>query len=237
SCIRAARAGRADMTVLTGSLLSRRQAWPCMRALGQTVSAALADFVVGLDPLAALVVLVARVRSNFGAVQREDIAENIVASVHHDCVLEGDDIAVPAAAGTRTGRTAGAVEDDVDEMAGFGVVAEILSDMVWRRVRRAGLFVVADHDPVTAARLLAVVPGSRRMSRLHQEIAGAGPITDEGAQLIQLCRHIVLRICRPEVQQGRGARNGGIEGGGGRFHEQGLRESDGIGYSEENRKS
>src|SRR6185312_5673189 len=53
----------------------------------------------------------------------------------------------------------------------------------------------------------------------------------------QLRGYFVLRTSRPEVQQGRCARDGGIEGGGGRFHEQGLRENDGIDYSQENRKS
>jgi hypothetical protein len=75
------------------------------------------------------------------------------------------------------------------------------------------------------------------MRRLRgQKVAGARPVTEEAAELIQLQGRLILRTSPPEAQQGGCTRDGGAKGRGCRFHEQGLRGSEGMTYSQENRK-
>src|SRR5487761_722128 len=176
----------------------------------------LAGFVVSLGPLAVLVALVPGMRYHQPAASREHVPEQRVSATCEIGVLEREDITPPAAAGTRGVTPAGVVEEHIYEVAGLCVVAKILGDVVWLQFRRAGLLVVPDHDPVIAERLFTVVCGARPVRRLsRQEIAGAGPVTEKAAQLIQLRRHFVLGAGLPEVQQGGCARDGGEEGGGG----------------------
>src|SRR6185437_1627303 len=216
------------MTILTGRLLQEQRSDDSATTLERSCperprSGPVASLMVCFDPLAGLVGRVPGMRYHQPAAAREHVAEPRVTATCEIGVLERDDITLPAAAGTGAA-LAGVVDLDVHEATSLRVVGEVLDDVERPRIRRGVPLVVPDHDPAVAKRLLAVVRRARPMRRLRgQKIAGAGPVTEEATQLIQLRRHFVPGASLPEIQQGGCARDGGAEGEGGRFHERSLR--------------